>query len=1492
MTDRKELELLIRTTLKGRGEIESIAKTIKDLEGAIERQAEAAKKGENAYDGLKAALDSLRVAQDQLAARRGAIDNFERQSAAIAKTSAAIDKARGKYDAYAAKLKEIESTGKALTDEQVQQQTKLQASLDRQLDKLARQQKGYALLGEALREIGVDTSNLAAAQAQLVQAQLDGGTAIDRAQKELAAYADTVGKARAETKALADQQRQAKQDADLFAAAEKKAADATAARAKAFSDFQDRQANRRGQVVSDARQSDEDRKALDRQRELAALRADIEGRSAIAVRDTGLIKTADDAEAAARQYNTLARASKNLRPQILSLRDAVDAINDPSKAVAGNLGAMEKAVAALTTKVAGINGPVDDYAATLRELASIQKGLSAQGALVDRFNKDRDALRASVAEMNKARDEVAQYAAAMRKGGTEADAFAQKLAASQARLKQVSAEVGRQGVALRESRDALRSAGINTSQLVSEQQRLVGVAQQAATAVKSLADAQKKNGDETEKAAKKTGLFRDEGRTTLSLMQRIRGELLAMAAAYVGVQGAINLAKTSLDAFTQKQALESRLSLAVGNNPTRIGEEVQYLRKEADRLGIAFDDASKGYSKFAVSAVKSGQSIRNTRFIFEGIAEASRVLNLSGPETEGIFNAISQSFSKGKIQAEELRGQIGERLPGAFAFAQEALKNVFPDLDKALEKGLVGSENLVLIVESLRKATAERLPTAIRSLDAEQQRFNNSVNDFKLLVANSGFADEYIKLLKDLTAYLKSADGEKFAQSISQSFATVAEGIRFLVQNFEGLKTILTTVAIYIAGGWATAAVGGLVKVTAAATGLSVAIARIGMLIPVVGALLAGWAIGDYLKEKFLAVELAGIYMVQGILTGFSLLKSTALEVFYELPRYALNAFKGMINFFNNVFATPFVKVLRDIARAAGFEDVAKGLDKVIGTLSLRIDTEVSSNTAALREQAKKDLDQIKSITEEMATDARVRVAVRGVSSAADASDNRFKKGIRGDASNGFDAPTGKPKAPTEGEINRRKSEIEQITKALETLDAKIDRTQTDTLSKQLEAIDTEYQALARRITKLGGDESRKFLEQLNTAVGQLKLQTTKKFNDKLEADNEALLSKIEAAEAASGRKQKTDIDARLAAIKKTYEATYRDIEEQRQKLIDNGRGTGPADEAKRRLDSAVKELQAAERIKALTDELELRQRQITDTVKARADYIQAIRDQEEAGLITRADAEQKIKAQIAQTQPLLDDLINAGFIFAESISGALDPTRIEAFRAVLAKAQTGGAAAKPKGPLDQFLDKFAMQAADQGLDALIDKTKELIKGTISWSQAFKDAGDIILNMIAQILLEIGKQIIKEQILLAIQVVRMSFGGGGGGNGLPSGLIPSGAVMHSGGVVGQVANRTRSIDASWFANAPRYHTGGISGLAPDEYPAILKKNEEVLQTGDPRNVMNMARNAPAQSGPTGLRFVLVDDRAKVPEAMAGADGERVTMMHIQRNIASLRQQLK
>jgi tape measure domain-containing protein len=60
------------------------------------------------------------------------------------------------------------------------------------------------------------------------------------------------------------------------------------------------------------------------------------------------------------------------------------------------------------------------------------------------------------------------------------------------------------------------------------------------------------------------------------------------------------------------------------------------------------------------------------------------------------------------------------------------------------------------------------------------------------------------------------------------------------------------------------------------------------------------------------------------------------------------------------------------------------------------------------------------------------------------------------------------------------------------------------------------------------------------------------------------------------------------------------------------------------------------------------------------------------------------------------------------------------------------------------------------------------------------------------------------------------------------------SLFHDGGIAGQTSSR-RMVNPAIFANAPRYHAGGIAG---DEVPAILQKGEEVLTRNDPRHIRN------------------------------------------------------
>jgi hypothetical protein len=287
---------------------------------------------------------------------------------------------------------------------------------------------------------------------------------------------------------------------------------------------------------------------------------------------------------------------------------------------------------------------------------------------------------------------------------------------------------------------------------------------------------------------------------------------------------------------------------------------------------------------------------------------------------------------------------------------------------------------------------------------------------------------------------------------------------------------------------------------------------------------------------------------------------------------------------------------------------------------------------------------------------------------------------------------------------------------------------------------------------------------------------------------------------------------------------------------------------------------------------------------------LKAIEDQVTAGIITRSEGDQQQLSAIAQMQPLIEGMALSGQSFANAMQGALDPTKLQEFIDKLNLVT--GSGARLNAELDRtgkIISDGIGKGVDTTLAAAYDSLVLVAQGSATWGETFEAAGRAILQSLAQILKEIALTIIKEQILIQIQLIRKSLSGASGNL---SESATGAAVFHSGGIVGSAASRTRAVSPAWFANAPRYHSGGIVGIQPNEYPAILQRNEEVLSASDPRNVMNGGLTGGNAAQPQAQRFVLVDDRSRVAEAMAGSEGEEVTMIHLRKNIPTLRQMIK
>lgn len=151
-----------------------------------------------------------------------------------------------------------------------------------------------------------------------------------------------------------------------------------------------------------------------------------------------------------------------------------------------------------------------------------------------------------------------------------------------------------------------------------------------------------------------------------------------------------------------------------------------FLDNTSQRMGLNLEASQEGFKTLSAAMMGSKLQGQATRDIFEGVATGAAAMNLGAEETKGAFLALGQMMGKGKVSAEELRGQLGERIPGAFQIAARAMGVSTAKLDDMMKKGeLVSSEFLPRFAAEMKRTFEGALPQAMNSLQANLNRFNN-----------------------------------------------------------------------------------------------------------------------------------------------------------------------------------------------------------------------------------------------------------------------------------------------------------------------------------------------------------------------------------------------------------------------------------------------------------------------------------------------------------------------------------------------------------------------------------------------------------------------------------------------------------------------------------------------------------------------------------------------------------------------------------------------
>ena len=527
-----------------------------------------------------------------------------------------------------------------------------------------------------------------------------------------------------------------------------------------------------------------------------------------------------------------------------------------TNAIGGGVKETSAELGKLNTRIKELESDAVSTEKTLGQITAFKKMKTDSAALRDEWNAAQAKVKSLADEISASEKVTKKQTRAFESAKKQAGALKDKYTASETAL---------QGL-----RGQLSANGVSTKNLASAQGQLSKKLSATKAEINknkaAFAAAEKPTVGFFQRARLASQAFNaqiNKGRTATSKF----GTMIKTVLAGVGIKAAVS---SLFSAGTEVQRLDRAFESAAGS--TKAGaKELEFVRTTAGDLGQEFYSLAGSYKSLYAASKDTNLEGQVTRDIFKGITEASTALGLETEQTTGALKAIEQMMSKGNVQAEELRGQLGERLPGAFNLAADAMGVSTTELNKMLDRGEVLAEDLlpklaIALHEKYGKAALDA------SNDAQQgfNRFITAWKDLKVQVAESGFMDVASQKLKELTDKFKDPETIEKIKSLASGvvwlgdvvvtaainwgkwiagFAALTVGVNIvksLVTTTKALGVAFETLTGQKVGAFLSDYTSKIKTAITPTTALGTAIRGVAA---AVGAFFAGWEIGSWINS-------------------------------------------------------------------------------------------------------------------------------------------------------------------------------------------------------------------------------------------------------------------------------------------------------------------------------------------------------------------------------------------------------------------------------------------------------------------------------------------------------------------------------------------------------------------------------------------------------------------------------------------------------------------
>lgn len=313
-----------------------------------------------------------------------------------------------------------------------------------------------------------------------------------------------------------------------------------------------------------------------------------------------------------------------------------------------------------------------------------------------------------------------------------------------------------------------------------------------------------------------TGLVREIGQEFAFATKQV----LLFGTAYKALAFATNFPAQVGQAVAALQSFNNTLK-AISPSAKEVQASNDLILQLVDKYNIPLQSARDGFTKLYASMQSAGFAGNEVRDIFTGISKAAATFGMSADKVDRVNYAFAQMASKGQVMSEELKGQLGDVLPGALGIFAEAAGFKGPDaiqkfsaaLEDGAYKGQAMKQLLTNVGVVMNKEFGPGAEGAARTFQGAINRMQNS-----LLFLYEAFEPAAVQFLNAVVMPLtngikqvtdgfnafftgqaaKTAGGSALAQQLNElkpSFEGILNNIKQLTPTFQLLGSVLLGVA-------------------------------------------------------------------------------------------------------------------------------------------------------------------------------------------------------------------------------------------------------------------------------------------------------------------------------------------------------------------------------------------------------------------------------------------------------------------------------------------------------------------------------------------------------------------------------------------------------------------------------------------------------------------------------------------------------------------------